>query len=226
MSYQLHPDMSFCRVDGRLIFLDIRNDRYFRLSVGMERTFMMHLGNGGRFETDAARLIEHGLLVEDRAEPRPTLSSAIERPRRSAMEAAPSVEPLRMSILPHVFSIVCMTQVHLKTRSLKQILSTLTAYRQRMASRARPIPGEILERRMSSAATAFLRARSYVPIGTCCLIDSISMVRFLAKRGLAADIVFGVTGSPFSAHCWVQAGPLVLNDTLGNTHAHTPIRVV
>ncbi|WP_368565566.1 lasso peptide biosynthesis B2 protein [Pseudoxanthomonas sp. UTMC 1351] len=226
MSYQLRPDLSYCRVDGRLIFLDIRNDRYFRLSDAMERTFTMHLCGSGRPEADIGGLIELGLLVESRPNLEPAPSPAIESPSHSALESPPSAEPIRMSPLLDVFGIVCMTQVHLKTCSMKWTLSTLAAYRQRKAPQTEPESGKARERRLSRTAAAFLRARPYVPIDTCCLIDSISLVRFLAKRGMAANLVFGVTGSPFSAHCWVQVGPLVLNDTLGNTHAHTPIRVV
>jgi hypothetical protein len=40
------------------------------------------------------------------------------------------------------------------------------------------------------------------------------LLEFLAARGLAADWVFGVRTWPFSAHCWVQAGGIVLNDTV------------
>jgi hypothetical protein len=58
------------------------------------------------------------------------------------------------------------------------------------------------------------------------LLDSLAMVMFLAKRGLHASIVIGVTSAPFSAHCWVQTGDLVLNDTVGNARAFTPIRVI
>lgn len=52
------------------------------------------------------------------------------------------------------------------------------------------------------------------------------MIIFLARRRLHASIVFGVTGDPFGAHCWVQTSDLVLSDTLGNATGHTPIRVV
>jgi len=52
------------------------------------------------------------------------------------------------------------------------------------------------------------------------------LVRFLARRRLSASIVFAVTTNPFNAHCWVQSGDLVLNDTVGNAILHTPIRVV
>ncbi|MNN96111.1 hypothetical protein D3C81_2150420 [compost metagenome] len=52
------------------------------------------------------------------------------------------------------------------------------------------------------------------------------MAKFLARRGLHADVVFGVIGDPFSAHCWLQAGTLVLNDSIGNIDTYTPIRAI
>ena len=75
-------------------------------------------------------------------------------------------------------------------------------------------------------AAAFRSARPYVPIDTCCLLDSIAMITFLAKRQLHADLVFGVTADPFSAHCWAQYGTTVLNDALGHALTYTPIRVI
>jgi Transglutaminase-like superfamily len=38
--------------------------------------------------------------------------------------------------------------------------------------------------------------------------------------------VFGVNADPFEAHCWVQAGSVVLNDTLGRVSSFTPIMSV
>lgn len=82
------------------------------------------------------------------------------------------------------------------------------------------------EAHVLEAAAAFLSARLYVPIDMCCLLDSIAMIKFLAKRELHADLVFGVTGDPFSAHCWAQYGTTVLNDALGHALALTPIKVI
>jgi len=52
------------------------------------------------------------------------------------------------------------------------------------------------------------------------------MVRFLAKSGLHARLVIGVACDPFSAHAWVQHGPLVLNETVGTALAYVPIRII
>lgn len=226
MPYQIRPDLSFCEIDGHLTFLDIESDRYFRLSDSLERCFIAHLDGDGCSRSDIHRLVERGLLVEGEPNSEAASSLMIEKPLRSAIENTAEGPTTPVRVLLEVVGITCIAQARLKTLRLKRILSALTAYRQRKACR---IPSELddaYERRMANAATAFLRARPYVPVSTCCLVDSLAMLHFLAKHGMAANLVFGVSGAPFSAHCWVQAGPLVLNDTLGNTHAHTPIRVV
>lgn len=226
MPYQIRPELSFCEIDGHLTFLDIESDRYFRLSDRLERCFITHLRGDECSQIDIHKLVERGLLVEGEPDGEAASSSIIEKPLRSAIESTTAGSRTPAGVLLEVVGITCFAQMRLKTLRLKRILSELTAYRQRKACRIPSEPDDAYERRMASAATAFLRARPYVPVRTCCLVDSLAMVQFLAKHGMAASLVFGVSGAPFSAHCWVQAGPVVLNDTLGNTHAHTPIRVV
>ena len=43
--------------------------------------------------------------------------------------------------------------------------------------------------------------------------------------GGGADWVFAVKGAPFAAHCWIQLGDIVLNDSVENVRAYTPIMV-
>lgn len=224
MAYRLQNDLSCCEVDGHLVFLDIGKDRYFRLSDEMEQRFIMHR-RGTCPDYELAKLVDSGLLAECPPEEAPN-PPTMERPIVSAMEQASHEKRSTATDLLQVLGTVTLAQLQLKTLSLKQVLFKLDAFRQRMAVQSSESPPPALEGRLVDAATAFLHARPYVPIETCCLVDSISMIRFLAKRGLAANLVFGVTGAPFSAHCWVQAGHMVLNDTVGNTHAHTPVRVV
>ena len=79
---------------------------------------------------------------------------------------------------------------------------------------------------MRQWAATYAAARRLVPIKFSCLADSLSLIAGLARRRLAADLVFGVKLHPFSAHCWVQAGDLVLNDPIDHAILHTPILVV
>lgn len=226
MSWRLHDDVSFCYVDGHLIFLDIRKDRYFRLSDSLERTFRSYLAEESLAEGEIDGLIRRKILTNapaatDRA-PTPSLTT----PVRSAIENGKPETRVSIHSLMETAAIVASMQIQLKVRKLKQLLSRLVEYRRINAPP--PLYSQIpdSERRLKDASAAFMRARLYVPVEMCCLLDSVSMVRFLARRGLNAHIVFGVACDPFSAHSWVQAGNLVLNDTVGHATAHTPIRVV
>jgi hypothetical protein len=76
------------------------------------------------------------------------------------------------------------------------------------------------------AARQFLATRRLAPAAPRCLPDSLALLDHLARRGLGGELVFGVKLNPFSAHCWVQRGDLVLNDALDHVTLHTPILVV
>lgn len=223
MSLQLRDDLSYCEVDGKLVFLDVGKDRYFRLSDSLERCFLGHQ-RGDCSTTDTARLVDAGLLIDSEvpASARHALVSA----RRSAIERAQFARRATVFERMDTIRTVVLSQRALKTRRLAQVLSSLEADRQRRKYPTSTEPDDRTEEKYISAAAAFLKARPYAPIATRCLVDSISLIRFLAKRGLPAHLVFAVTATPFSAHCWVQVGDLLLNETLGTSQAHTPIRVV
>jgi hypothetical protein len=223
---RLHRDLSYCQVDGHLIFLDIQNDRYFRLTGRTESALINYLDvdNGSAPNSIICSLIERKILTDESVDPGRTPLLFAKTPTHSAMEDV--VHPRRASIseLLDALATVCSTQRQLKTCSLKQVLQNLASFRDKQTpktSKSDPSDAPVLE-----AASAFRGARLYIPIDTCCLLDSIAMVNFLAKRGLHADLVFGVTGIPFSAHCWAQHGTTVLNDALGHTSTFTPIRVI
>jgi Transglutaminase-like superfamily len=59
-----------------------------------------------------------------------------------------------------------------------------------------------------------------------CLYDSLALIEYLARHGVYPDWVFGVQTRPFIAHCWVQYGGVVFNDTVEHVSGYTPIMVV
>ena len=59
-----------------------------------------------------------------------------------------------------------------------------------------------------------------------CLFESLVLLEFLACYGIFPRWIFGVRARPFAAHCWVQQGDVVLNDTLGHLARYTPIMMV
>ncbi|PPT26209.1 hypothetical protein XaCFBP7622_18465, partial [Xanthomonas arboricola] len=168
-------------------------------------------------------LVERGLLVE-RSQATVGPQPSVIPVARSAMEMPmPARRPQLLEKL-EVLALVLSTRLALKRNPLGRVLGSLSAAAQRRGMQQRPLAE--LEQRLTDAASVFRRARVWVPVEMRCLLDSVALARFLRRRQLDAQVVFGVALDPFSAHCWVQTGDLVLNDTVGNVHAHTPIRVV
>lgn len=224
MQYRLRDDLSCCRVDGSLIFLDARQDRYFRLSSRMEYALVAYIDGGSDPEVDVGELIDLDLLS---THPRATeLDSPcpLESPARSVSEQCAYNQQPGISLAAEVIAAVGSMRLQLARRGLVNTLDSVAAYRRAKTPRI-PRKNGSDEGRLYEIASLFLRARVYAPIGPRCLLDSLAMSRFLSRRRLYANIVIGVTGDPFAAHAWVQAGDLVLNDTVGNANAYTPILV-
>jgi len=227
MRYSLREDLSFCRIQDHLIFLDIRRDLYFRVSHAMEQSLLSYMESGVHHEVDVSALVAHNILVETSDVTPSMLMATIKGPSSSAMEQSKPLGKLQLRESLEVFTDVYMARRCLRTYKLKEVLGMTASYRRvKIAQRPATVSPEHLQKLIVDAAAAFRRTRLYVPVETCCLLDSIAMVGFLAKRGTYASIVFGVIGDPFSAHCWVQAEDVVLNDTVGNANAHTPILVL
>ena len=72
-------------------------------------------------------------------------------------------------------------------------------------------------------ARRFLRARRWLPHRANCLTDSLALLIFLKRHGASASLVFGAKLDPFAAHCWLQAGPTLLNDRLDRIEGFTPV---
>ena len=226
MFYRLREGLSHCPVDGSLIFLDLDEDRYFRLSNRLEKMFLAYLSSDGQPEVDVSDLVRQHILVQAIGAEPTSYAAVIASPSFSAIEhksPAPTFDALTSL---EVLATVCSTQLQLRTRHLNHMIAKLIAYRQHRTAHIPFAPNGPHAELLIKSAGAFSDARRYVPIDTSCLLDSVAMVKFLARRRLSADLIFGVTHNPFAAHCWVQAGDWVLNDTVGNVTAHTPIRKV
>lgn len=209
-----------------MIFLDTRNDRYFRLSSKMDRTFLAYVNGKETSEADLATLVEHNILAKVATAGTSEPTVRVDHPTYSVMERSRCSEQFGLGTILDVFTIVGLTRLQLARHSLGRTLSAVTAYRDSRTSPPAGILTETEAQRLLHTAAAFWLVRPYVPIEPRCLLDSLAMVRFLAKRGLHASLIFGVTGNPFSAHAWVQVANVVLTDSVGNVTAHTPIRAM
>lgn len=224
MIRHLNANVSFCELDGRLFFLDIQKDRYFQLSEAAEQSFRSYLEAEGGASVSVSGLIKHNLLSQITARPSGQPSLDLPCPSQSTLEVPYPNGRVPLDAIRDVFLAVSTMRFQLKARRLKSVLQALAAYRDRKTSTCVEDQTQFRQH-LSDAAITFNRVRPYIPIEMCCLVDSLSMVRFLAKRGLRAYLVMGVACDPFSAHAWAQHGPLVLNDTVGAVQTYIPIRV-
>lgn len=222
MHAQTEGDVSYCVTDGHVIFLDVSSDRYFHLPEQLEKSFLQSQSGRTIPCDDAQALTKLAVLPpagsgQGLASP-PRCDSGI----RSMLELDVAPAGMASLALPEVIADLLLLRRGLRYRILKDVLDGLVDYRREKLRN----PARADEQALLRTAARFRRARALVPIETRCLLDSLALCRFLARRGIRSQIIFGITYEPFSAHCWVQADDLVLNETIGGVMAYTPIRVV
>ena len=153
-----------------------------------------------------------------------------------AKDARPTVYPLpteavdpdfqsRHSPWAHAASFFASSSRASRELSKQRFQSTVESVRTRKNANAHRA-GRFDFERASSLVAVFDRLRLFYPRSYLCLFDSLALIHFLACFRLYPDWVFGVNADPFEAHCWVQAGSVVLNDTLGRVSSFTPIMSV
>lgn len=222
MKYKLRDGLSFCFVDGHPIFLDVSGDRYFMLPTVMERAFAAYID--GR-ESPAATLLDREILVPSEHSRQPCRARPLEAVTQSATEERPQDNRVPVRTYVEVLATVFKIRRGLRKGGLHRLLNDLAVCRKWKASPAGASRHESIEASILAATHQFCNARKWVPVGTTCLLDSLSLATYLANRHLPADLVFGVTLSPFAAHSWVQFRHIVLNETVTGASAHTPILV-
>jgi hypothetical protein len=89
-----------------------------------------------------------------------------------------------------------------------------------------PEPAPEASERARELGAVFQRAAVWLPISRKCLVRSFVLLRFLQRSGVRARWVLGVRTWPFSAHCWVQHGGVVLDDAAERLVVYEPIVAV
>ena len=88
-----------------------------------------------------------------------------------------------------------------------------------------PGPGEPTAE-VQRLVAAFERVLPWLPFQGVCLYRAFLLRRILLWRGHRARWVFGVHTWPFQAHCWLQMGEVVLDDTADRLTSFSPIKEV
>lgn len=217
MNYHLPPHVSFGFLGERVVALDLRADRYFLIAA-----------------PDAAALRAFGAAAEGKAELRPL--DALVRRRLIGIGAGAPIEPvfaeaLRLSALEAaatggripVLEAACFRAsagLHLRVSGLKATLGRWRHLRRRYERR---LPSRSAQDAAVRIAQGYADARVLLPTKPLCVPDSLALARSLWRRGIDADVYFGVRLSPFMAHAWVQRGDVLLSDKLNTVGEYTPV---
>lgn len=215
MSYRLRPGLHFCEAASSFIFLDLEQDRYFRLPARLENRFRDLVDDPMAAGSAAPPLVEAGLL-------RPaTFRQSLSRPRlvaaTSSGDALGLARPGGFEVAKAVASDIWISQ-HLRRRRLAALLA-----RYERLKTGRTLSSVAKDERAIRVVRAYETAKLVRSPANRCLARSLAMARRLAGLRCEALLVIGVRALPFTAHSWVQSGDMVLNDTPDEVSRYTPI---
>ena len=230
--YYLSPEMHVCTADGQVVILDLRGDKYLSLDEGASEVLSAHIGvlssHEGLPQNDLApevgevlfRLAGNGIL------------STVTPSRITAHDCRPLLAPTSAIVPRPPF------REHVSTHhAARYIASVISA---KLALRARTLYGVVIHERRRVIARSpadrvfdpvlaaplcsiYSRLRIIATGPGQCLFDALALKLFLAKYGLFPQWIFGVRVHPFAAHCWLQHGDTVVNDSLDFVRRFTPI---
>jgi hypothetical protein len=220
MFWRILPHATLCIASNRMILLDVRQDRYLMMPDRINRDLRSWL------EEDAAttaptrfrQLLEQNDVLRQGdgylTNARPftvTIPQTLAGPQ-TGREIVSGCDLVRIAAL------VTATRLALRWKPLHQIL--------RGMARRPALTRDSKSSGIPAAVGRYDRARIYVPFTRRCLLDSLAMHVWLRRHHEHSELVFGVTGQPFAAHCWLQNGGVILNDTYERVSRFTPILAV
>lgn len=218
-AFRLPEHIHFCEIGGQRVFLDLAGDRYFSLPPAADAAFASLQNtddDAAPCAGDTSFLLRAGVLV---AAPggKPIARTCHPRPARSMLEGAEAGAGDPPRALFEAWLLVLRARHAVRKKKLPAYLKALT--------RGRPATTNASATTLEHALGQFRAGRRFVPIAPNCLYDSLALCRFLQRRGICADLVIGAKLYPFGAHCWLQQGEVVLNDSLASARDFEPVLV-
>jgi len=214
MPSALRPGLSFCMIDGTVLLLDVRNDRYFRLSARTNHVFL-HWASGAPLDDEDRAVLAASGLVADSSEA-PVAARVPALPLRQSRHVSTGDFYLRETA--HAAWVQRRLERRLRRYGLQPVLCEVTKLRAAACSNRPPCQAGA-----AAVLRAFEHARLLRSPAEKCLPRSLAVALCLARHGMHADVVLAVKLGPFAAHCWAQCGDEVLNDTAEEVARYTPI---
>jgi hypothetical protein len=219
-----------CVANRHLVFLDLRQDKYLCLDqassevVGAMLRYEVACGasNGERAVPPAeilSSLLARNLVTQDTMLGRPGAPASV--PEASETFAGSIPATLGARHIAGFASASISAGASLRWQPIERIVERV----RRAKPTGRP-PATARPEEVAEVVASFGALRPYYPRPYLCLFDSLALLNYAARFGLFPTWVFAVRMDPFAAHCWVQDGSRVLNDTVEHVREYTPIMSV
>lgn len=215
MQLELPPAVHAVMIDDDLVLLDADADIYFCLPLpnGLAR-----LEGRGLHTADAmlgAELIGAG-LARPASGQGPDLPALPVTPTRTARAVLEDHPDLLVRFRPiHLVALIAAVRAALASR--RETFGDL------IASTPRPVGQGRGQAALLADLAVWRRITPWLPLDGLCLFRSRILLAFLHALGHRPGWVFGVRTWPFRAHCWLQAGDMVLDDEAERVSAFAPI---
>lgn len=242
--YALAPHVHACRAARYVVLLDIRRDEYLgighltadALSKVVSGIPPASIPSANRDDVADAdlddtlkQMISTGMVVSS--------SSTGEEIRRvssrysecSLLEGYEEIEYTVewIDVVRFVRAIVA-AHVLFRWRRFEHLVGHLVRRRQRMSPHSSPVElsSEQIEN-VRRLLKKFQHMKTFLyTTKNSCLFDSLALSNYLAKYRIFPTVVFGVDTDPFTAHCWLQQGAIVINDSSLDVRRFTQILCV
>jgi hypothetical protein len=235
--YALADHVFVCVNGEHLVLLDVKEDRYWALEAAQTSGLAAWVGGwpvkapdepsaeAPTPETEAAIevLRGRGLLTDSVPPGKDATPVSATPPARELLTDSDQANSLGAGSWWSFFIASALAKIALRTWAFERVIRRVRQRKVTLARNATPLDVE----RARMLVEAFVRYRIFLfSSKNECLYDSLALIEFLARNGIYADWVFGVQTRPFAAHCWVQQGDIVFNDTVEHVSGYTPIMVV
>jgi hypothetical protein len=236
--YALADHVFVCLNGEHLVLLDLKEDRYWALEAAQTAGLGALVDGWPVAAPDEAPIADpvspeadgaievlkgRGLLTEGIPPGKAATPIAAIRPMRELVSESETSAGPRSGSWLKFFTASAFAKLALRTWPFERVIQRVRRRKELEGPRAGPLDAE----RARKLVEAFARYRVFLFSSKDeCLYDSLALLEFLARYGIYPDWVFAVQTRPFAAHCWVQHGDIVFNDTVEHVSGYTPIMVV
>lgn len=244
--YYLTPKTFICLTDGTLVFLDLQNDKYSCLESKYTEPVTRLLGLTVPTDTlpDAEKrssidippmgeeevpeviqdLITNGLVTRHQHMGKPAELLQLQKNLREMPGFDIGTSPkIRAHHLFHFFKALIIVKSMLRFASMERIIERVRRRREKFEKNFGP-PDDPASKEINEAVEIYKILKPlFVTVKDQCLFNAFFLIEFLACYRIFPHWYFGVKLNEFTAHCWVQGGNFIYDDTILNTYRHKSI---